>query len=819
MSTEKHDTTQFASEVVDRRFVDEMQDSYIDYAMSVIAGRALPDARDGLKPVHRRILYTMHEQGLKSTGGHRKSSSIVGETMGNYHPHGDSAIYETLVRLGQDFSMGYPLVDGQGNFGSIDGDAPAADRYTEARMTALTEEMLADINKETVDFEANYDGRLTEPTVLPASFPNLLVNGSEGIAVGMSTSIPPHNLSEVVDATIHLIQNPDATIEGLMEYVKGPDFPTGATIVGREAIKNGYETGRARLRVRAKYDIEEMPDGFERLVITEVPYQENKARLIERIAEDVNEGRITGIRDLRDESNREGIKMVIDLKRDAIADVVANQLIERHLEVTYSLINLALVDGQPLVLNLKEMLEVFVDHRMEVVTRRTQKQADEAGHRSHILEGRLLALEHVDEVVEIIRAAADRTNARAELEKVYGFSEDQSNHIVSMQLGSLTSLEATGIQSEFDDLQKELEWLENILENESVLRDLLTDELSDLKQQYGEERRTEIVEDMGSIQNEDLIPREDIYIVFTDNGYIKRLSDDVVGVQNRGGKGIKGTDLKQGDSVSAIRYVNTHEWLFFLTNQGNIYKLKGYEIPEMSRNARGRSVVRLLNLSDDEEVRAVVRAGEIDESEYLTVLSEQGYIKRTQLSEFANINSSGIRAVKLEEGDELVGATITKDDGDLLVATAHGQAIRFDEDDVRPMGRTARGVRGVKLRDDDVAIGFVDISADHDGCVLTVTKNGYGKRTGVDEYRQQSRNGVGLINIKQNDRNGGVAQVLSTRTECDFVLMSRKGKMMRLESTDISKQGRNTQGVRVMRLDGNDTIASMEVIPATAGEN
>ena len=818
MSTEPQDTADFAAEVVDRRFADEMQDSYIDYAMSVIAGRALPDARDGLKPVHRRILYAMHQEGLKSTGGHRKSSSIVGETMGNFHPHGDQAIYDTLVRLGQDFSMGYPLVDGQGNFGSIDGDSAAAPRYTEARMAELAEELLADIEKETVDFEPNYDGRKTEPTVLPAAFPNLLVNGSEGIAVGMSTSIPPHNLSEVIKATVHLLNNPEATVEDLMQFVKGPDFPTGATIVGRDGIKEGYETGRARLRVRAKYDIEELANGNERIVITEIPYQENKARLIERIADDVNEGRITGIRDLRDESNREGIKVVVDLKRDAIADVVANQLIERHLEVTISIINLALVDGQPTVMTLKDMLEVFVDHRMDVITRRTQKEADVAGHRAHILEGRLVALDHVDEVVEIIRGAPNRDEAREELEKVYDFSEDQSNHIVSMQLGSLTSLESEEIESEYNSLQDELEWLETVLSDEKVLREVIVDELTELDNNYGIERRTDIVEDMGSIENEDLIPKEDIYIVFTDDGYIKRLPEDVVSVQNRGGKGIKGTDLKQGDRVSSIRFVNTHEWLFFLTNHGKIHKLKGYEIPEMSRTARGRSVVRLLNLDEDEEVRSVVRGGDLDEDAYLTVLSRDGYIKRTHLEEFSNINSSGIRALTLEGGDELVGATITSGDGDLLIATEAGKAIRFDESDVRSMGRTARGVHGVKLRDGDSTVGFVSIEDGHDGCVLTVTENGYGKRTSVDEYRQQSRNGVGLINIKQSDRNGTVSQVLSTPPEADIVIMTRKGKLMRLEVQDISKQGRNTQGVRVISLDGDDTVSSMEVVPSGTGE-
>lgn len=812
MSSDLPDETQIADadHVKSVRVEEEMEQSYIDYAMSVIVGRALPDVRDGLKPVQQRILYAMHESGVSSNAAHRKCSNIVGDTMGKYHPHGDSSIYDALARMAQEFSLRYPLVDGQGNFGSVDGDPPAAMRYTEARMSPLSEELLKDIEADTVDFQSNYDDRLQEPTVLPAALPNLLLNGSSGIAVGMSTNIPPHNLGEVVDSLIHLIDNPDCTIADLMEYVQGPDFPTGANIVGRTGIYDAYTTGRGKLRVRAEMEVDE-EDG--RIIVTELPYHENKARRIERIADDVNEGTIEGIRDLRDESDREGIRVVIELKRGANPDLVKNQLLKHHLERTFSIINLALVDGQPRILDLKELLEEFLDHRCEVVRRRSQHELDNAQERAHVLEGRLKALNNADSVVELIRESEDRSTAKEDLQEAFDFTERQSDHIVRMQLGSLTSMETTEIKDEYDTLTEEIERLETILGNESELLGVIKSELRDLKDSYDDERRTSIIEDVGTVTHEDLIPEEESIVVLTESNYVKRMALSTFDAQHRGGKGIIGTGLKEGDRVSAVFQANSHDYLLCFTNKGQVYQLKTYDIPEMSRTARGKSAVNVLDLDADEDVTAIVNTDEFNGDKSLTMVTRGGYVKRTPATEFDNILSTGIRAVKLEEGDELVDVAVTNGTKDVLIGTEHGRAIRFDETDARSMGRNARGVNGIKLHDDDRVAGLVAVRDDEESALLTVTKQGYGKRTPIEEYRSQSRYGKGLVDIKTTDRNGSVVALEPVRETDDLILMSESGQIMRTHASEVSLQGRNTMGVRVMAPDDNDRVASVDVIP------
>ncbi|GAB7089985.1 DNA gyrase subunit A [Halorubrum luteum] len=799
-----------AAQVTNARIEDEMEQSYIDYAMSVIAGRALPDVRDGLKPVHRRILYAMQEAGVTSRSAHRKSSSIVGETMGDYHPHGDSAIYDALARMAQDFSMRYPLVDGQGNFGSVDGDPPAAMRYTEARMSPIAEELLADIERDTVDFQSNYDDRLTEPEVLPAAFPNLLVNGSSGIAVGMSTNIPPHNLGEVIDATVELIENPDCTVEDLMEHVKGPDFPTGANIVGRNAVHKAYKTGRGRVRVRAEFEVDEEAG---RIVITELPFQQNKSRLVERIADDVNEGAIEGIRDLRDESDRDGIRVVVDLKRGAMPEVVKNQLLESHLERTFGVINLALVDGAPQVLDLKETLEHYVEHRREVVRRRSEHELDEREERAHILEGRLKALENVDDVVETIRNSEDRDAAKTALEAAFEFSEAQAAHIVRMQLGSLTSMETAEIESEYTDVTDRIERLETILDDTDELDAVIIEELEAVRDEYDDERRTSFIEDTGTVTHEDLVPEEECVVVMSEDDYIKRMPLETFRAQNRGGKGIIGTDLKEGDRVSSVFQANSHDYLLVFTNHGQIYQLKTYEIPEMSRTARGKSAVNLLDLNDGEEIEAVVNTDDFSDDEYLTMVTRDGYIKRTAAGEFENIRSTGIRALSLGEGDELVDVEVTDGETDIVIGSRDGMAIRFDESEVRAMGRTARGVYGIDLREGDAVAGVAAIDEERHNWVLTVTENGYGKRSDLDEYRPQSRNGMGLVDIKTGDRNGAVVAVEAVTYGDHLLAMSANGQIMRTRVEEISTVGRNTMGVIVMDVEPGDEVACVDVVP------
>ena len=796
------------------RIEDEMEQSYIDYAMSVIAGRALPDARDGLKPVHRRILYAMHRAGVTSNSGHRKSSSIVGETMGDFHPHGDSAIYDTLVRMAQDFSMRYPLVDGQGNFGSVDGDPPAAMRYTEARMASIAEEFLADIEMDTVDFESNYDDRLEEPAVLPTKVPGLLVNGSSGIAVGMSTNIPPHNLGEVIDAAVHQLNNPDCTVRDLMEFVKGPDFPTGATIVGKQPIRSAYHTGRGRVRVRADYEIEERDRGGDRIVVTEIPFQANKARMVEKIADLVNEGVLDGVSDLRDESDRDGIRVVIELKRGASTELVENQLLESVFERTFGVINLALVDGQPKVLTLKEMVGQFLEHRREVVTRRSEYELGEAEDRAHILEGRLTALEHVDEVVDLIQDSEDRDEAKAKLQATFDFSEAQAEHIVRMQLGSLTSLEAAEIEDEYDDVTARIERLEEILADEAELRGVIEDELRAIKEEYADERRTTIEEDYGTVSREDLIPEEDVVVVVSEDDYVKRMPLSTFRSQGRGGKGIIGTDLKEGDRVSATFVANTHDYLLCFTNHGQVYRLKVYEVPEMGRTARGTSAVNVLDLDDGEEIEAVVTTDDFEAGEYVTMVTRGGYVKRTAVEDFQNILSTGIIAISLEQNDALADVVMTDGSMDVVIGTSAGKSIRFDEDEVRAMGRNARGVRGVELEGEDTVAAVTAIAPDTHEWLLTVTRNGYGKRTEIDRYRKQSRNGKGLIDIKTDERNGPVCALDAVCPGDHLIIMSNEGQIMRTAVDDISVVGRNTKGVIVIDVEKNDAVAAVDVIPA-----
>jgi DNA gyrase subunit A len=829
-----------AARVKHVRIEEEMEQSYIDYAMSVIAGRALPDVRDGLKPVHRRILYAMHEMGVSSRSSHRKSSSIIGETMGDYHPHGDKAIYDTLVRMAQTFSMRYPLVDGQGNFGSMDGDPAAAMRYTEARMAPIAEEMLADIEKDTVDFRSNYDDRLTEPEVLPAAVPNLLVNGSSGIAVGMSTNIPPHNLREVIDAVIHLIENPDCDVDDLIHLdddpgpITGPDFPTGANIVGRDTIYSAYATGRGRLTMRAEYEIQRNDSGGDRIVVTELPFQENKARIVERIAEDVNEGKIEGVSDLRDESDRNGVRVVIDLKRGAAPDLVENQLLKHHLESTFGVINLALVDGEPRVLTLKETLKHYLDHRKEVVRRRSEHDLAEAEDRAHILEGRLEAVHHADAVVDLIQNCEDRQEAKdglqgdLDLEAVetdleypeeiaaFDFSERQAEHVVRMQLGSLTSMEAAEIETEYEGVQAEIERLTEILENEAELRSVITEELREIRDEYGDERQTSILEDEGEVTHEDLIPEEDVLVMITEDDYIKRMPVAEFDPQGRGGKGIIGADPKEGDRVSKVFRANSHDYLLCFTNQGQVYRLKTYEIPEMSRTARGKSAVNLIDLDDGEEITAVVNTDEFEDDECITMATRNGYVKRTCATDFDNILSTGIIAAKLEDGDELVDVEVTDGTTDLVIATEHGMTIRFDETEAREMGRTARGVRGIDLQDDDAVAGLVATDDDDDRGLLTVTKHGYGKRTQLAEYRTQSRYGMGLIDIKTDERNGPVSTGKAVSADDHLVIMSEDGQIMRIPAGEVSEVGRNTKGVIVMELEEGDQVASVTVVPADA---
>ena len=784
---------------------DEMKSSYLDYAMSVIVGRALPDVRDGLKPVHRRILFGMNEMGLASNRTYRKSAKIVGEIMGNYHPHGDTAIYDTLVRMAQNFNMRYPLVDGQGNYGSMDGDSAAAMRYTEARMTKLAEEMLADIDKETVDFGPNYDESRQEPLVLPSRVPNLLINGAGGIAVGYATNIPTHNIAEIIDGLLLLLENPDVTIAQLMKKIPGPDFPTAGFIYGMSGIKSAYETGRGLLKLRAKVvvEIDERTDR-ERLLVTEIPYQVNKVSLIKKIAELVQEDRIKGISDLRDESSdREGVRVVIELKRGEIPLVVLNNLYKHTpLETTFGVIMLALVNNRPEVLNLKQILHHFLDHRREVVVRRTAYELRKAEERTHILEGIKIALDNRDAVIALIRRSQSPDEARAGLMREFGLTEIQASAILDMRLQRLTQLERTKLVEEYQDVLKQIEYLKSILANRELVQTIIKDELTEIREAYKDERRTQIVKEEAEITLEDLIAAEEVIVTISHAGYIKRNAVSLYRAQRRGGKGKIGMGIKEEDFVVNLFTASTHDSLLFFTDAGKVYWLKVHEIPEASRAAKGKALVNLLALSSNEKVTATLPVKEFRDDRYIVMGTKKGIIKKTELSAFSNPRQGGIIALGLESGDKLISVQLTDGQREILLGTRQGLTIRFKEEEVRSMGRTAYGVKGITLEEGNEVIGMETITPDSTTSILTVTEGGYGKRTPVGEYRIQGRGGKGIISVKTTERNGLAVGFLQVRDDDQIMLMAAQGKVLRCKVDDIREIGRNTQGVRILDLDG-----------------
>jgi DNA gyrase subunit A len=786
---------------------DEMRSSYLDYAMSVIVGRALPDVRDGLKPVHRRILFGMNEMGLVHNRAYRKSAKIVGEIMGNYHPHGDSAIYDTLVRMAQEFNMRYPLVDGQGNYGSMDGDSAAAMRYTEARMTKLAEEMLADIDKETVDFGPNYDESRQEPLVLPTRVPNLLINGAGGIAVGYATNIPTHNIGEVVEGLLLLLENPDVTIAQLMKKIPGPDFPTAGFIYGMSGIKDAYETGRGLLKLRAKVAVEtdERTDR-ERLIVTEVPYQVNKAKLIEKIAELVQEERIKGISDLRDESSaREGVRVVIELKRGEIPLVVLNNLYKHtQLETTFGVIMLALVNNRPEVLNLKQILHHFIEHRSEVVVRRTAFELRKAEERAHILEGLKIALDNLDAVIALIRRAQSPDEARAGLIRQFELSHIQATAILDMRLQRLTQLERTKLIEEYAEVLKQIEYLKSVLGSEALVRKIIKDELTQIYEAYKDDRRTQIVKEEAEISLEDLIAEEEVVVTISHAGYIKRNAASLYRAQRRGGKGRIGMGIKEEDFVETLFTASTHDTLLFFSDAGKVYWLKVHEIPEASRAAKGKALVNLLALSGSEKITATLPVKEYRDDRFVVMATKRGVIKKTELSAYSNPRQGGIIALGLEEGDRLISVHLTDGQREILLGTRQGLTIRFKEEDVRPMGRTAYGVKGITLEEGNEVIGMETIKPDSTTAILTVTEGGYGKRTPVNEYRIQGRGGKGIISVKTTERNGLAVGFLQVRDDDEIMLMAAQGKVLRCKVDDIREIGRNTQGVRILDLDGEE---------------
>ena len=785
---------------------DEMRSSYLDYAMSVIVGRALPDVRDGLKPVHRRILHGMNEMGLAANRPYRKSAKIVGEIMGNYHPHGDSAIYDTLVRMAQNFNMRYMLVDGQGNYGSMDGDAAAAMRYTEARLTKLAEELLADIEKETVDFGPNYDESRVEPLVLPSRVPNLLVNGAGGIAVGYATNIPTHNLGEVIEGLLLLLENPDVTIAQLMKKIPGPDFPTAGFIYGTAGIKDAYETGRGLLTVRAKVAIEtdERTDR-ERLIITEIPYQVNKSKLIEKIADLAQEDRVTGISDIRDESDREGVRVVIELKRNEIPLVVLNNLYKHsQLQTTFGVNMLALVNNRPEVLNLKRILAAFVEHRREVVVRRTAYDLRKAEERAHILEGLKIALDNLDAVIALIRRSQSPDVARTGLMQQFRLSEIQANAILEMRLQRLTQLERDKLVEEYREVLKTIEYLRSILGSEALVRKIIRDELIEIKEKYQDDRRTKIVKEEAELTLEDLIAEEEVVVTISHAGYIKRNAVTLYRAQRRGGKGKIAMGIKEEDFVETLFTASTHDALLFFTDAGKVYWLKVHEIPEASRAAKGKALVNLLALSKDEKVTASLPVKEFRADRFIIMGTKLGVIKKTELSAYSNPRQGGIIALSLDAGDKLIGVDLTDGQREILLGTKQGITIRFKEEDVRAMGRTAHGVRGITLEPGDEVIGMETITPDSTTAILTVTEGGYGKRTPVNEYRVQGRGGKGIISVKTTERNGPAVGFLQVRDEDEIMLMAAQGKVLRCKVDDIREIGRNTQGVRLLDMDGDE---------------
>ncbi|GAX88005.1 DNA gyrase subunit A [Lebetimonas natsushimae] len=799
---------------------DTLAKSYLEYSMSVIVGRALPDVRDGLKPVHRRILYAMYKMGITSNSAYKKSARIVGDVIGKYHPHGDSAVYEALVRMAQPFSMRMPLIDGQGNFGSIDGDNAAAMRYTEARLTKIAEELLKDIDKDTVDFVPNYDGSEKEPVVLPARFPNLLVNGSSGIAVGMATNIPPHNLSELIDALIYMIDNKEADLEDILQFVKGPDFPTGGIIFGRGGIIEAYKTGRGSIKIRAKHHIEHKGNK-EVIVIDEIPYQVNKAKLIEKISELVKDKIIDGISEVRDESDREGIRVVIELKKDAMSEIILNNLYKHtQMQVSFGVNMLGIYDKQPKLFNLFELLDIFIKHRKTVVIRRTIYELEEAKRRAHILEGLRIALANIDEVVELIKKSADTKEAKENLINRFELSDIQAQAILDMKLSRLTSLEIEKLEKEYKELMEKIEYLNSILKSEEVLNGVIKDELLEIKKKYPTPRLTEIVDDYDEIDIEDLIPNEEMVVTITHRGYVKRVPLKIYERQNRGGKGKKALTTYEDDFIEDFYVAKAHDTLMIITNKGQLHWLKVYRIPEGSRTSKGKAIVNLINLDKDERIQTIIKTSDFDENKSLAFFTKNGVVKRTNLSEFKNVRSTGIRAITIDENDELVTAKIVKpEDKELFIVTKKGMAIRFPVDTVREMGRSARGVKGITFKiEGDEVVGALALKDEYQE-ILTVSEKGFGKRTEANLYRLTNRGGKGVIAMKLTNKTGDLVGVVATEENHDLMVLTSSGKMIRVSIDSISKTGKNTQGVRIVKLDNEDKVVSIAKTPSEKMEN
>ena len=798
--------------IIERDIDKEMRTAYIDYAMSVIVSRALPDARDGLKPVHRRILYAMHEDGITSDKPYRKCANTVGSVLGRYHPHGDSSVYDAMVRLAQDFTMRYPLVDGHGNFGSVDGDSPAAMRYTEARMSKIAESMLTDIEKNTVDFMPNYDDRLQEPTVLPARIPALLVNGSSGIAVGMATNIPPHNLSEVIDGIIKVIDNPEITIEELMETIKGPDFPTGATILGKQGIKEAYTTGRGKITMRGEAEIEEMSGNRQKIIITSLPYQVNKAKLVKTISDLVKEKKIEGISEVRDESDRkEKTRVVIELRRDANARIILNQLYKHtQLQETFGAIMLALVDGEPKILTLRQCLDCYINHRKVVILRKTKFELDKALARAHILEGLKIALDNIDEVISIIRSSYD--NPKERLMERFGLSDIQAQAILDMRLKTLSGLQREKIEEEYNELMKLIAHLRDILSSETLVYDIIKEELLEIKDKYGDDRLTKIVAAEGEFVAEDLIKEEQTVVALTHFGYIKRMPIDTYRSQRRGGKGITGIATREEDFVKQIFTASTHDTILFFSNKGKLYKLKGYEVPEAGRTAKGTAIVNLLSLDPGEKISAVIPIQNFAEGKYLLMATKNGLIKKTALTEYNSSRTTGLQGITLKDDDELITVRLTDGEDNVVLVTREGMCITFDEKDVRPIGRVAQGVIGIRLSDEDEVIGMESVIAGGKATLLAITENGFGKRTELDEYRVQIRGGKGVITYKITPKTGKLVGVKIATEDDDVMLITDTGTIIRLKVKEISVLGRSTQGVTLMRTNDGGKVVSIETL-------
>lgn len=789
------------------RIEEEMKRSYIDYAMSVIVGRALPDVRDGLKPVHRRILYAMYEANMTPDKPYKKSARVVGDVLARYHPHGDAAVYESMVRLAQDFASRYPLVDGQGNFGSLDGDSPAAMRYTEARLSSIAMAMLQDIEKDTVDFVPNYDGTLKEPVVLPARIPNLLINGSAGIAVGMATNIPPHNLGEVIDALVLLIDQPEAGLKEILNIIKGPDFPTGGLIIGREGIRNAYRTGRGTIKIRARAEIEQVGNKTQ-IVITEVPYQVNKARLIETIAELVRERKIEGITDLRDESDRTGLRVVIELKKDVQPKVILNQLYKHtQMQENFGVIMLALVDGRPQVLNLKEMLEHYLKHQKEIVTRRSRYLLNQAEARAHIVEGLRIAIKFLDEVIKTIRTSPDVDSARRALMENFSLSEKQAQAILDMRLQRLTALEREKLEEEYRELMEKINYFREVLADEAKVLAIVREELLEIKAKFADPRRTQIVDEEEPLEAEDFIPREEVVITVTHRGYIKRLPLDTYRSQRRGGRGIQALTTREEDFVEHLTVTTTHHSLLLFTNQGKVYRLKAFDVPEANRQARGTALVNLVYMSPGERITALISVESFEEDAYLFLATRKGTVKKTPLKEYNTSRRDGIVALSLDEGDELIGVELTCGKDEIILGTRQGKVIRFSEEEVRPMGRVARGVRGIALEGEDEVVGMAKVKPWAD--LVLVSERGFGKRTSLEEYRGQGRAGKGLLALKLNEKTGPLVALVVAKEEDELMLITAEGLLIRLNVEDIPRQGRYTRGVTLMRLEEGDKVMAV----------